>query len=490
VTSRPTLRTVAGAFLDEHTAGSFVRGSGLQRSDCIRLCLKFCRKYWERSIAELPRDSDPLTAPAAEHAASILAEHKSAIAGSLETATRVITRLDRLLTERGTVRRRTEYGEMVISAVGTGAVNTSVPDAAGQLVIVGNVLAGLDASPPLLPRATFAERYVDRYEQLWAQAGADNLDAHAPSRIGLGSDERPLLVSAPYRELDHNWFLGSDRSIYDRYRLHAKRSAASRSVQARAAGGPAGGRTDLAELEVWRACQPYGLAHQEHRVALRSLYVAISAFDPRSNSAACPTGTDGPSRTWKDWRAGDTALSRQTWLDASMIEATSAYIRIWRRSGVSGWSAAERFSALDLRLEQASEAAVRKLWMDLFRCEREQTEPARSGRLAAFVGTAFDKGVAEALARWEDPGKGRPAPDATRTTATRLLLEKNAALRAAVLADPRGRSWAEPYEQAARSAVGPAWVQTYLSVRELEEHLRLTTPDLSCRTATTRSGGG
>jgi hypothetical protein len=75
--------------------------------------------------------------------------------------------------------------------------------------------------------------------------------------------------------LDHNWFLGSDH-VYDRYRLHAKRSAASRSVQPRAAIGPPDGCFDLAELEVWRACQPYGLAHQEHRVALRSLYVAIS----------------------------------------------------------------------------------------------------------------------------------------------------------------------------------------------------------------------
>jgi hypothetical protein len=476
VTSRPTLRTVAGAFLDEHAGTSFVRGSGLQRSDCIRLCLKFCRKYWERSVAELPRDTDPLTAQAAEHATSILSEHKSAIEGSLETTSRIITKLDRLLTERGTIRRRTEYGEMVISAVGTRAVNTALPpDDAAQQTIVGNVLAGIEASPPLLPRETFAERYVDRYEQLWAQAGADNLDSHAPSRIGLGSDERPLLVSAPYRELDHNWFLGSDRSIYDRYRLHAKRSAASRSVHARGLTGPACRGTDLAELEVWRACQPYGLAHQEHQVALRSLYVAISAFDPQLESRLHSTGTDGLSRTWKDWRAGDKALSRQTWLDGSMIDATRAYIRIWRRSRVSGWSAADRFSALDLRLEQASEAAVRKLWMDLFRCEREQTDPARSGRLAAFVGTAFDKGVAEALARWQEPGKGRPAPDTTRTTATTLLLEKNAALRAAVLADLRGSSWAEPYEQAARQAVGRAWVQTYLSVAELKEHLQLTT---------------
>ena len=79
MTSRPTLRTVAGAFLDEHVGASFVRGSGLQRSDCIRLCVKFCRKYWDRCVAELPQDPDPLTALSAAHAASILAEHKSAI---------------------------------------------------------------------------------------------------------------------------------------------------------------------------------------------------------------------------------------------------------------------------------------------------------------------------------------------------------------------------------------------------------------------------
>jgi hypothetical protein len=91
------------------------------------------------------------------------------------------------------------------------------------------------------------------------------------------------------------------------------------------------------------------------------------------------------------------------------------------------------------------------------------------------VGTAFDKGVAEALARWEDPDRGRQAPDATRTIATRLLLERNAALRAQVLADPHGRSWAEPYERAARLAVGPAWLQTYLSVAELADQLRPAT---------------
>jgi len=474
VISRPTLRTVAGAFLDEHASGAFVRGSGLQRSDCVRLCLKFCRKHWDRSIARQPRDCEPLATPAVEHAASILVAHRSTIESSLEAAGTVISTLERLLAARGTLRRRTEYGEMVISAVGTAAVNGEVPDEAARRTIVGSVLAGLDASPPLLSRETFAERYVDRYEQLWNQAGAGNLDSHAPSRIGLGSDERPLLVSAPYRELDHNWFLGSDRSIYDRYRLHAKRSAASRSVsQTTPAPAEAG---DLAELEVWRACQPYGLAHSEHRVALRSLYVAISAFDPQcgAGSATAP----GYSRKWKDWRAGNVALSPRTWLDESMIEATRAYIRIWHRSRLSGRAAAERFGALDLRLEQASEAAVRKLWMDLFRCEREQHEPARSGRLAAFVGTAFDKGVAEALARWEEPGRGRPAPDATRTTATRLLLERNASLRAAALGDPSGRSWAEAYEQAARQAVGPAWIQTYLSVRELATYLQDTAATL------------
>ena len=465
--SRPTLRTVAGAFLDEHASGAFVRGSGLQRSDCVRLCLKFCRKHWDRSIADQPRDCEPLVSQAVQHAASILVAHRSMIEGSLEAAGTVISTLERLLAERGTVRRRTEYGEMVISAVGTAAVNGEVPDEAARRSIVGTVLAGLDASPPLLSRETFAERYVDRYEQLWTQAGAGNLDSYAPSRIGLGSDERPLLVSAPYRELDHNWFLGSDRSIYDRYRLHAKRSAASRSMPQTPPTAPT--RTgDLAELEVWRACQPYGLAHDEHRVALRSLYVAISAFDPErgAGSAAAPS-----FRTWKDWRAGNVTLSRQTWLDESMIAATRAYIRIWHRSRLSGRTATERFGALDLRLEQASEAAVRKLWMDLFRCEREQHEPARSGRLAAFVGTAFDKGVAEALARWEEPGRGRPAPDATRTTATRLLLERNASLRAAVLGDPSGSAWADAYEQAARQAVGPAWIQTYLSVRELTMYL-------------------
>jgi hypothetical protein len=468
VISRPTLRTVAGAFLDEHASGAFVRGSGLQRSDCIRLCLKFCRKHWDGSIADYPRDSEPLAGPAVEHASSILVSHRPTIEGSLDAAGKIILSLERLLAERRTVRRRTEYGEMVISAVGTSAVNDQVPDDAAQQAIAGNVLAGLNASPPLLSREMFAERYVDRYEQLWAQAGAENLDAHAPSRIGLGSDERPLLVSAPYRELDHNWFLGSDRSIYDRYRLHAKRSAASRSMPAQTAPAAAGQSGDLAELEVWRACQPYGLAHAEHRVALRSLYVAISAFEPRCDAGS---GAPGSSRKWKDWRAGNVALSGRGWLDESMIEATRAYIRIWHRSRLSGRAAAEHFGALDLRLEQASEAAVRKLWMDLFRCEREQHEPARSGRLAAFVGTAFDKGVAEALARWEEPGRGRPAPDATRTTATGLLLERSASLRAAVLADPRGDSWAEAYEQAARQAVGPAWTQTYLSVCELRAYL-------------------
>ena len=178
------------------------------------------------------------------------------------------------------------------------------------------------------------------------------------SALGLGSDTRPPLEGSR-----GNWHLGTDRSVYSRYRRYS-----DASTQVRPPSDPEpdpeqhvthrfrGARpVDIALTEVHRAAAPLGLGHAGHRVAL---VATADGLLPRSDGSLVSTDLH-------EWAARGTDLPTEA--DDELVDAISSHTvdRI-----ANAWVAGELGADTGLRTK-----IVRRLWQRLHGREVEWEVP-------------------------------------------------------------------------------------------------------------------
>ena len=495
--SRPTLRSLGNDHLTTTASIEFPRGSGLQRSDYAQLCGKICQAQWQPGWGATPALGHLLDAEQADHATKVLCDQTSLIADCVRAGATTVDRVycELILTGRPT--RKTEFGERVASAIGTFVLDHGVlPGPDDQRRIAARIVAAMHSKPVLLSPAEFATRCHSDYDQQWSTSGAARLAALPPSRIGLGSDVQPPLITARHRGIEHNWRLGTDRSVYDRYALYARRPNETvpenvtlpdrRPTLDNVTTSAPFDAEVRADIEVQRACECLGLARTEHHSALIAAATAASASPP--------AGLADPDTvvTWSAWREADVLLADDTWesdLVEGFMQVVASSVQRHRAPRVAPQDLAAQvadsvthdeagsLTLVDIRnpgVDPAdaavAQALVRKLWMGLLAWEQQTGPPIRSRDLVGLVNAALQYAVPEALRIWAV--EGRSEPNTARLNATIILVHHDRDLAATIAADSTGMSWAGVYEGAASKAAGAAWAEVYLRVDELAEYLR------------------
>ena len=265
-----------------------------------------------------------------------------------------------------------------------------------------------------LPRRWSAEKFVAHfapvYDEQWRCRGELNLAAYPPSRLLLGHDARPPLTRPGARETDA---CGTDRSVYSRYASYRPpapgqrvpfRSRAERCIQ------PVSLRStsrDLATEEIHRACLPYGLDQQVHRVVLRGTHHGL-LFD--GQGAGSPVGEDVSGRCLSLGRADEVdiaetvrrILQRHIPRRSRAAAATRAVLDVegvhWAVDGMDP-------SLLAGHLDRVTRIVTRRLWKALHGLELYVEEHICSCTLQAVVSVALDRAVPAARMSWDDDGR-------------------------------------------------------------------------------------
>ena len=214
-----------------------------------------------------------------------------------------------------------------------------------------------------------------------------------PSAVGLGADRRPrLLPDQPSEEGRGGWALGTDRSVFTRYRLHYLRKARSRSTRSGpdARPLPADG-VERVEEELARVCSPYGLSAAEHHGVVLAIAYGAERGDARSSRGALQALRTSPDPLPPLMTDDPTAAP-----DAELVAAVRDLVDGWRRSEPARLLAV-RLGDLDSQVDVIASAIARKVWMDLHRREREHLTPADRRSVARHLKVAVDQVVPEAV---------------------------------------------------------------------------------------------
>lgn len=240
-----------------------------------------------------------------------------------------------------------------------------------------------------LTEEEFVARAAPRQARVWLQRGAQALAEHPPSRLLLGHDERPPLVtegSSP------RWLQGTDRSVYSRYRNYFDPRAASRVGRAHqhhcAWDRSARGRGQEFEHSIDTSCEPYGLEHPEHARTIEVIVTAATGglIDPR------------PRVEFIEWDSRCAAISttdeeQRDWLHR---RAMAHYDTFWRSSDGNalrrdwGWDLSQHLTEIQALLS-------RRAWQDLVRREREHLRPAALCTVDRIIRLAVQFGVGAML---------------------------------------------------------------------------------------------
>jgi hypothetical protein len=112
---------------------------------------------------------------------------------------------------------------------------------------------------------------------------------------------------------------------------------------------------------------------------------------------------------------------------------------------------------LDVLLESANSALIRRLWMGLHLAEREHDEQVPRRELARLVSSAFVRGVPDALQHWED-GSDQGALDAQRQNrACDLFADEGGGLPAMLRTRVDPETLMAAYRKLAAHRWGPGW---------------------------------
>ena len=342
----------------------------------------------------------------------------------------------------------------------------------------------------LLGREQFEQRYAAYYETAWRGRDAARHEADPPWRLGLGDLPRPPLGGREHG----GWRAGSDRPVHARYRHYASdRGAARLDETAGQMRLPAAQHMSArllhldpdvpARTEVDRATEPLGLRFDAHRALLHAVRDAVLLADLETSVRERKAVQDRrrPLELWcrAHLDLPDTAddhLIRV--LGAACASASARYGAVLALSGRDArrrhrprtddpdGGAEEEFAAdalvrhtgddaggRALWTDQVELGVLRRLWLELLKCELEWDAALTPARLPTLLGAMFADHLTELgtrpLRRPEPPA----ADEHAVVVATVAELGTDLAeLARGVLADEPG--WRARYTSRLRHATG------------------------------------
>ena len=468
VTGRPTLVEVSRAGLTGPAWDHRIRRGGGAKASQVALHLgaRLIVATWPVHAGSPPRPRDPLTTLQAEAAQARLDSLLPVISEALDTHLRIITLALDILADKGAPTTAAVLSEVCLVRVGRHFA-ARVTEPLDEEDLARTIAERqLDRAEPMAAEEFF-QRHHTAYLRLWNQEGKEAVRTYPPSRIGLGSDERPPTIGVPG---ERSWRLGTDRSVYDRYRLHFSDAATLRTHRPARRGRTIEDPERLAQLEVWRACQGYGLARPAHRVILESL--ARATLDETRSLAQA-------RQVWQRWCAAPRPILEGPagTRDDDLTAAVSAKVRLWAADQIA-WSLRKTYGELSSMDDHIVRAIVQKVWMGLSAVEREEVGVVDSTLINGWVSTALDRGVPQVLherARVLDT----PPSARRRHRACELLTERPDLARILVNpgADDLARAAASTaYEAAARERWGTGWREQALTGAEAAAYVSSLTP--------------
>jgi|GEM_PF-4186559 len=476
------------------------RGRGLQRSDLLRhVGVALLHRAWPASTPT-PRRGSPLNA----HEAAVVQHVAPTLIADLrhgdQAATVVIDQVRERCAALGTCVTDSSLSELVAVRVAR-LVREGRP--VHEPIHLEAVVADVSALVVHNPRAMSVDAFVEAgrapYDRCWVQRGEENLDSHAPSRWCLGHDVRPPLAAAFGHRASTTWMIGTDRPLYDRYRLRFARSARSRPSARRRhqcpGDLPATAALDPLELVVDAACSPLGCAMETHVAVLSTL---VTAVEP-------PQAGTRRAGTYLDWDTSCAPLDEEETLVLFGELARAVFHQWWHRrsralarllgrtadvvvhgdpdlrsQGAAGGAASSRHDRrvsghddLEAFLAPLTVVVMRKAWMALQRREREYAAPVRLCSAMGVVRSVSWRGLEPGLRQYLAAGEFPPPPDVRRAQATWTLLadayESIGAEGCPFL--PPAEGWEAAYTALVERTAGRAASDTYLTGPEVRAHL-------------------
>lgn len=453
------------------------RGRGVKPSDLGDLACRLFNRDWRYATEGTVKRADLLPSHRVDEARTLVKQLVPEVVEGARLAHRVNRAVLEMAAEAGVTVTLSELSEPVLGRVGQ--LLCSPParrpaDLGAWVAATARAVLELRvAGDGKITPADFASRYAARVDALWAAEGTESLAADPPSRVGLGDDRRPPLLSAGQSAHGESWIVGSNRSFYGRVWLIWRGRTRARRRGSRATGHipvvrrltPPG--ADLAAIEIARACRPLGLQEAAHRDILRA------GFDGAGRKRGANRGA---------WAAQRSACQQH--IDTAALAAGVADLRDRWLGRPAAEALAALYGDLPAHLEIIQSAMVRKTWMDLLRYEREHEGPACSCLAGRYFRVAVARGVPMAFHAWlgvqrsveltDDHAPHRDPLDdllRDRRQATFTLLQHDMTMATPIVRMSLG--WEELYQSVldAEARHGVRIGAVYLTTAELRECL-------------------
>lgn len=410
---------LAGGSFAEHTHW----GGGVQRSELSRSATRMFTAEWS-TRGESPVDSldARLSTRQADVAAAVLRYLEPLLVLIAQTTARLVILVGNECTGADRPVHLDQFSGRCCSAATTHVRRYGrPPDAAELHAMAHRVAVNAMNEVPRCPADEFVSRYAAVYDREWARSGKANLVTNPPSLLLLGTDRRPPLVRPGRpRETD---MCGTDRSVYSRYAGYRPpapgqrtpfRSRSGRCVQPET---PRERGRDVADEEVRRACQPYGLAQGPHRSILRGVHHGLS-WD--GQGSLLPEEGD-LSRRCVVLRSSDEQAVAQTvqrLVGLRMTRRSRTTLAAAGEIDVEGqhWGVDSEESLFAGLFDRAAEIVMRRLWKAVHGLEMYVEEHMCSCSLASTVAVAIDRAVPTALQQTRAGGNGPSAIPAREHT--------------------------------------------------------------------------
>lgn len=433
----------------------------VQRSDLVtRAAVPVLLARWSERYGNAPTPRSSLDVKSALRLSDLADGLTSLMMTLIGQANDTMAALEAELTATGITAPAGEFSERVVIWLRRWALKGSSPSAEERDEFVAGLVRGVGRPCPI-GVADFVAHFATSYDKAWSSRGAANLRRYPPEAVDLGSNRRPELARPlPGRS---DWSRGSDRPVYQRYRLWFKRSAETsptRCQRAQCRRPTAASVEDPGGVEVWRACCVYGLGLPEHQQILRSIAIGV----------ASPSGGERGWASWDSWANPCSPISLDGEFDAELADATASAVAAWSGSDVG--APLVRTYGYAAVAGPLSAAVVRKSWMMLLGYERAFAEPMRRCGIPKLLRTALYRHAPDAIRDWmrgewgtdpqplDEGGVGSPEVLLwmRRRERTLELLAGRPSLAQAILDDDQW--WRDAYRSLTDRAAGTAALPT------------------------------
>lgn len=374
----------------------------VQRSDfALRLLTPLVIARWKGLRGTCPPPRSSLSPQDHAVLSQLLDGHfHTQLMHSAERCSQVVRRLAELLSSHDARATPRAFSEAICVWVKSFILSGASPTDAECDSFASELWLGA-LGPRPLDAATFESLHARAWDVLWADVGAGHLRAYPPSAVMLGHDRRPPLVDHARRGGRRNWFQGTDRAVYDRYRLAfwgtprvppACSDPSCRRPRIRT--------EDDAAAAIERACAVYGLNEISHQVIIRSVADGLSHE---------PSALAGWT-TWEEWASPCRAVGTGGQVDHGLVDAIESAFAAWATSDVGG--PLKRQYGIGILTRPISTITVRRLWMDLHRRESHGQAPLRRCGIARPLRAILYRHMPGALKDWFTGELGEPDVDA------------------------------------------------------------------------------